>query len=43
MFAGLIEEIGKVMWIRVTDKGTQLEIAAPRIAKKARTGDSVAA
>lgn len=43
MFAGLIEEIGKVLWIRVTDKGTQLEIAAPRIAKKARTGDSVAA
>lgn len=43
MFAGLIEEIGKVLWIRATDKGTQLEIAAPRIAKKARTGDSVAA
>ena len=43
MFAGLIEEVGKVLWIRVTDKGTQLEIAAPRIEKKARTGDSVAA
>jgi riboflavin synthase len=43
MFSGLIEEVGKVLWIRATDKGTQLEIAAPRIAKKARTGDSVAA
>ena len=43
MFAGLIEEVGKVLWIRATDKGTQLEIAAPKIAKKIRTGDSVAA
>jgi riboflavin synthase len=43
MFAGLIEEVGKVLWLRATDKGTQLEIAAPRIAKRARTGDSVAA
>src|SRR5204862_280881 len=43
MFAGLIEEVGKVLWIRATDKGTQLQIAASHIAKKVRTGDSVAA
>jgi len=43
MFAGLIKEVGKVLWIRATDKGTQLQIAASHIAKKVRTGDSVAA
>jgi riboflavin synthase len=43
MFTGLIEEVGTVLWIRATDKGTQLQIAAPRVAKKMRTGDSVAA
>jgi riboflavin synthase len=42
MFTGLIEEIGSVLWIRATDRGTQLEIAAPDIAKYIRTGDSVA-
>ena len=42
MFTGLIEEIGKVLWIRATDRGTQLQIAAPRIAAGARTGDSLA-
>ena len=43
MFAGLIEEVGKVLWIRATDKGTQLQISASRISKKVRSGDSVAA
>jgi len=42
MFTGLIEEIGSVLWIRATDRGTELEIAAPDIAKYIRTGDSVA-
>ena len=43
MFTGLIEEVGKVLWIRATDKGTQLQIAAPHVARKVRTGDSLAA
>jgi riboflavin synthase len=42
MFTGLIEEIGSVLWIRATERGTELEIAAPVIAKYIRTGDSVA-
>ncbi len=42
MFTGLIEEVGTVMALRAEDRGTQLQIAAPRIAKKIRTGDSVA-
>ena len=43
MFTGLVEEVGNVLWIGATDKGTQLQIAAPRIAPKLRTGDSIAA
>ena len=42
MFTGLIEEIGTVLWIRATDRGTQLQIAAPRVAEKIQSGDSVA-
>jgi riboflavin synthase len=42
MFTGLIEEVGSVIALRATDRGTQLQIAAPRIAKEIRTGDSVA-
>jgi riboflavin synthase len=42
MFTGLIEEIGSVLWIRATERGTELEIAASDIAKYIRTGDSVA-
>src|SRR5712692_219352 len=42
MFTGLVEEVGSVLWIRASDRGTQLQIAAPRIAKEIRTGDSVA-
>jgi riboflavin synthase len=42
MFTGLIEEVGTVLGINVTSKGTQLQIGAPHIAKKIRTGDSVA-
>jgi len=42
MFTGLIEEVGSVIAVRASDRGTQLQIAAPKIAKKIRTGDSVA-
>jgi riboflavin synthase len=42
MFTGLIEEVGSVIALRASDRGTQLQIAAPRIAKEIRTGDSVA-
>src|SRR5664279_4541083 len=42
MFTGLIEEVGTVLWIRVTEKGTQLQIAAPQIATDIRIGESVA-
>ena len=42
MFTGLIEEIATVLWIRATDRGTQLQIAAPRIAENIHTGESIA-
>ena len=42
MFTGLVEAIGSVLWIRAADSNTQLQIAAPRIAKEIRVGDSVA-
>ena len=42
MFTGLIEEVGSVVWIRASARGTKLQIAAPHIAKNIRTGDSVA-
>ena len=41
MFTGLIEEIGSVLWIRATDRGTQLQLSAPRIAGDVHTGDSI--
>jgi riboflavin synthase len=42
MFTGLIEEVGSVIAVRASDRGIQLQIAAPRIAKKTNNGDSVA-
>jgi riboflavin synthase len=42
MFTGLIEEVGSVIAVPASDRGTQLQIAAPQIAKKTCTGDSVA-
>ena len=42
MFTGLIEEVGTVLWIRATEKGTQLQITAPRISPEVRSGDSIA-
>lgn len=41
MFTGLIEEIGTVRWIRASERGTQLQLAAPRVATDIHTGDSV--
>jgi riboflavin synthase len=42
MFTGLIEEVGKVVAVRASDRGTELEIAAPSTAKKTRSGGSIA-
>jgi riboflavin synthase len=42
VFTGLIEEVGKVVAVRASDRGTELEIAAPSTAKKTRSGDSIA-
>jgi riboflavin synthase len=42
MFTGLIEEIGTVLWIRASDRGTQLQVAAPRISGNIHRGDSIA-
>jgi len=42
MFTGLIQEVAKVLWIRMTDRGTQLQVAAPRLAAGIAVGDSVA-
>jgi riboflavin synthase len=41
MFTGLIEEVGKVRWLRATECGTQLQVVSPRIAADLRKGDSV--
>ena len=41
MFTGLIEQTASVLWIRATDRGTQLQIAAPGIGDTVRTGDSI--
>lgn len=41
MFTGLIEEVGRVRWIRASKGGTQLRLAAPLIAVDLRKGDSV--
>lgn len=42
MFTGLIEEIGQALWIRATDRGTQMQLSAPSIAKGIHPGDSIA-
>jgi riboflavin synthase len=42
VFTGLIEEVGRLVAMRATENGTKLEIAAPRIASEARTGESIA-
>jgi riboflavin synthase len=42
VFTGLIEEVGRVVATRASNHGTKLEIAAPRTARQARTGESIA-
>jgi riboflavin synthase len=42
MFTGLIEEVGSVLAMETTDRGTRLQIAAPNIAETTRAGDSIA-
>ena len=42
MFTGLIEEVGSVTGVSASKNGKQLKIAAPRIAKRIRRGDSLA-
>ncbi len=42
MFTGLIEEVGSVIAVGASKNANQLKIAAPRVAKKIRRGDSLA-
>ncbi len=43
MFTGIIEETGKVMWLRRSSQsGLQIQVSAPLISRGLRTGDSVA-
>jgi riboflavin synthase len=42
MFTGLIEEVGSVIGVHGTSRGTQLQIVAPRVAEKIQIGDSIA-
>jgi riboflavin synthase len=42
VFTGLIQEVGRVLWIRMTDRGTQLQVMAPALAGDTAVGDSVA-
>ena len=41
MFTGLVEEVGSVIAVSAGNDGTELKIAAPRIANKMQRGDSV--
>ncbi len=41
MFTGLIEEVGRILWIRAGERGVELEIAATDISETVRTGDSI--
>ena len=42
MFTGLIEEVGRVLGIRMNDPSAQLQLTAPRLARNVAAGDSVA-
>lgn len=42
MFTGLIEEVGSVLGIHPTDRGTELQIVAPHVAEQTQIGDSIA-
>jgi riboflavin synthase len=41
VFTGLIEEVGRMLWIRATERGTQLQVIAPRLAEEISIGESV--
>jgi riboflavin synthase len=42
VFTGLIEEVGRVLRIRMNDPGAYLQLTAPRLARNVAVGDSVA-
>jgi riboflavin synthase len=42
VFTGLVEEVGRVLWIRMKERATQLQVAAPRLASGISVNDSVA-
>lgn len=42
MFTGLVEEIGRVVAAHASNHSTQLQVAAPRTAGQAKTGESIA-
>ena len=42
VFTGLIEEVGRVLWIRMSDRGTQVQLTAPKLAPAIAVGDSIA-
>jgi riboflavin synthase len=42
MFTGLIEEVGSVLQLQVTDRTSRLQIVAPLISKNIRLGESIA-
>jgi riboflavin synthase len=42
MFTGLIEEVGRTLWIRASERSTELQIEARRLAGRVTVGDSVA-
>jgi riboflavin synthase len=42
MFTGLIEEVGCVLQLQVTDRTSRLQIVAPLISKNIRLGESIA-
>jgi riboflavin synthase len=42
MFTGLVEEVGRVVEADANDRGTRLQIVAPRTATQTKTGESIA-
>jgi riboflavin synthase len=42
VFTGLIQEVGRVLWIRMSERGTQLQVTAPQLAPDTAVGESVA-
>jgi riboflavin synthase len=42
MFTGLIEEVGRVVAVRASEHGTELQIAAPHSAGEVKKGESIA-